>query len=84
MTFEVIVTTFLAGRGLSVDMVPITTGRDDQVSPEITDPALADAFRHYHARVALLDLVRNTANLSQSARQRMRPSRITLTNSDIR
>jgi hypothetical protein len=79
LTFEVIVTTFLVGRGLSLDMVPITTGRDDQVSPEITDPALAAAFRSYHARVALLDLVKNTANLSQSSRQRMKPSRIKLT-----
>jgi hypothetical protein len=83
LTFEVIVTTFLAGRGLSLDMVPITTGRDEQVSPEITEEALAHAFRRYHAQVALLDLVKNTANLSQSGRQRMKPSRIKLAATDI-
>ena len=49
MTFEVIVTTFLEGRGMSLDQVPITSGRDEQVSPEVTDKALADAFRGYHS-----------------------------------
>jgi len=34
MTFEVIVTTFLCGRRLSLDGVPLTTGKDDQVSPK--------------------------------------------------
>ena len=79
MTFEVIVTTFLAGRGQAVDQVPITSGQDDQVSPEITDPALADAFRRYHAKVAMLDFVKNTANLAQSSRNRLKPTRIKLT-----
>jgi hypothetical protein len=79
LTFEVIVTTFLAGRGLSLAQVPLTTGQDNQVSPEIIDSVLAEAFRRYHAQVALLDIVKNTANLAQSARQRMRPSRIALT-----
>jgi Protein of unknown function (DUF3223) len=78
MTFEVIVTTFLAGRGLAVDQVPVTTGQDNQVAPEITDPTLADAFRQYHATVAALDLVKNTFNLSQSARHRLKPTRIKL------
>jgi hypothetical protein len=78
MTFEVIVTTFLAGKGLAVDSVPITSGQDNQVSPEITDEQLCDDFRRYHAQVAALDLVKNTANLSQSARNRMKPTRIRL------
>jgi hypothetical protein len=69
---------FLEGRGLSLEEVPITTGRDEQVSAEITDSALAEAFRRYHANLARLDLVKNTANLAQSARNRMRPSRIVL------
>lgn len=79
LTFEVLVTTFLEGRGLSLEDVPITSGRDEQVSPDITDSALADAFRRYHANPARQDLVKNTVNLSQSARQRLRPSRIALT-----
>lgn len=78
MTFEVIVTTFLAGKGLSVDLVPLTTGQDNQVSPELADPALAEEFRRYHAKVAALDLVKNTANLSQSTRNRLKATRITL------
>jgi hypothetical protein len=78
MTFEVIVTTFLAGRGMSLNDVPLTDGRDNQVSPEITDSALKEAFRRYHAEIALLDLVKNTANLAQSARHRMKPTRIKL------
>jgi len=32
MTFEVIVTTLLVFRGLTVDAVPITTGQDEQVA----------------------------------------------------
>lgn len=79
MTFEVIVTTFLCGRGLSLDDVPLTTGKDDQVSPEVTDDALSEAFRAYHAGIARLDLVRNTVNLAQAGRHRLKEGRITLT-----
>jgi uncharacterized protein DUF3223 len=79
MTFEVIVTTFLAARGMPIETVPLTKGQDEQVSPEITDPALADAFRAYHATVANLDIVKNTANLAQASRHRIRTARITLT-----
>jgi hypothetical protein len=64
LTFEVIVTTFLASQGIAFDQVPLTSGRDEQVSLEITDAALAESFRRYHARVALLDLVKNVANLA--------------------
>jgi hypothetical protein len=78
-TFEVIVTSYLAARGLKVDDVPLTTGQDDQVSPELLDAELREDFRRYHAEIALLDLVKNTANLAQSSRQRLRPTRIKLT-----
>ncbi len=78
MTFEVIVTTFLCGRGLSLDDVPLTTGRDEQVSPEVTDEALRDNFRSYHARVARLDFVISSVNLAQAGRHRLRPGRIDL------
>ncbi len=78
MTFEMIVITFLAHRGLSLDAVPITTGQDEQVSAELTDVDLSEAFRQYHAQVAYLDLVKRTVNLSQASRSRLRPSRITL------
>jgi hypothetical protein len=79
MTFEVIVTTFLCGRGLSLDDVPLTTGKDDQVSPEVTDGALSEAFRTYHAGIARLDFVRNTVNLAQASRHRLKDGRVTLT-----
>jgi hypothetical protein len=78
MTFEVLVTTFLEGRGLGVQDVPLTSGEDEQVSPEITDSELSEAFRRYHANLALLDLVENKINLAQSARHRMKPTRIKL------
>lgn len=78
MTFEVIVTTFLCGRGLSLDQIPLTVGQDNQVSPEITDLALAEAFRSYHSSVARLDLVKNTVNLAQSSRNRLRDGRVVL------
>ena len=81
LTFEVIVTTFLAARGMVPEDVPITTGQDDQVSPELTDTALAEAFRDYHARVAKLDFVRSTANLAQSARHRVKSTRIKIAGS---
>jgi hypothetical protein len=78
MTFEVIVTTFLCGRGLSLDGVPLTTGQDDQVSPEVTDQTLSEAFRLYHSTVARLDLVRNTVNLAQASRHRLKDGRVSL------
>ena len=78
MTLRSLLLTFLAGRGLAVDQVPITSGQDNQVSPDITDTVLADDFRQYHAKVAALDLVKNTANLSQSGRNRLKPPRIKL------
>lgn len=78
MTFEVIVTTFLAGRGMSLDDVPLTSGQDEQVSPEITDEALKEAFRVYHASVAQLDFVKNTVNLAQSSRHRLKNGRVNL------
>lgn len=78
MTFEVIVTTFLAHRGLSPEDVPLTTGQDDQVSPAITDEALCVAFREYHARVARLDFVKSTINLAQASRNRLKKGRVIL------
>jgi len=78
MTFEVIVTTFLCGRGLSLDDVPLTTGQDDQVSPEVTDQPLSEAFRSYHSFVARLDLVHSTVNLAQASRHRLKDGRVSL------
>lgn len=78
MTFEVIVTTFLAGRGMALEDVPLTVGQDNQVSPEVTDEALGEAFRSYHTAVARLDFVKNTINLAQASRHRLKPGRITL------
>lgn len=78
MTFEVIVTTFLAGRGLSLDKVPLSTGQDDQVSPEVTDDALCEAFRAYHRDVARLDFVKIAVNLAQASRHRLKVGRVNL------
>jgi hypothetical protein len=78
MTFEVIVLTFLAARGMAYVDVPITEGRDNQTTAEITDLVMGEEFRRYHAKVALLDLVRNKVNLAQSGRNRMKPTRIQL------
>jgi hypothetical protein len=76
LTFEVIVTTFLEARGVGYDSVPITKGADDQVAPILTDNALAEDFRNFHARIAHLDFVSDRVNLAQSSRGRIRPSRI--------
>ncbi len=70
-----IVTTFLAGRGLSVDDVPITQGQDNQVVPEVTDADLQAAFIAFHASVAKLDFVKKDVNLSQASKNRIRPAR---------
>jgi hypothetical protein len=78
LTFEVLVTTFLQARGLSFDDVPITSGQDEQVSTEITDKDLAAAFLKYHAKTAQLDFVKDTENLAQSSRARIKPGRIRL------
>lgn len=78
MTFEVIVTTFLGARGMSLDDVPLTSGQDDQVSPEVTDEQLREAFRAYHAAVARLDFVQDTINLAQASRNRLKDGRVKL------
>src|SRR5665213_2189740 len=78
MTFEVIVTTFLCGRGLSLDGVPLTTGKDDQVSPEVTDEGLREAFRIFHAGIARLDFVKDSVNLAQASRNRLKAGRVSL------
>lgn len=78
MTFEVIVTTFLCGRGLSLADVPLSTGQDEQVSPEVMDQKLYEAFRSYHASVARLDFVKDTVNLAQASRHRLKDGRISL------
>jgi hypothetical protein len=54
MTFEVIVPTFLGGRGISLGDVLLKTGQDDQVSQEVSDEVLGEAFRAFHANVARL------------------------------
>jgi hypothetical protein len=76
MTFEVIVSTFLQGQGLAFADVPITNGRDEQVTPELTNAALSEEFRRYHAGLATLDFVKAGANLAQSAKHRVRSGRI--------
>lgn len=78
MTFEVIVTTFLASRGMSLTDVPLTMGHDNQVSPEVTDEVLGEAFRSYHTAVAQLDFVKKTVNLAQASRHRLKPGRVSL------
>jgi hypothetical protein len=78
MTFEVIVTTFLCHRGLSFDDVSLRTGQDDQVSPELVDEKLAEDFRSYHTNVARLDFIKNTSNLAQASRHRLKAGRVSL------
>lgn len=79
MTFEVIVTTFLEANGLGFEQVPITVGHDEQTAPDLTDAALVERFRAFHNKVARLDFVKDTVNLAQSSRARLRPTRISLT-----
>lgn len=64
---------------MSLDQVPITSGQDEQVSPQVTDQALAEAFRGYHSRVARLDIVKIAVNLAQSSRNRIKEGRVKLT-----
>jgi hypothetical protein len=51
---------------VSLNDVPLTTGQNDQVSPEVTYEVLSETFRSYHAEVARLEFVKNTINLAQS------------------
>ncbi|HEY3655223.1 MAG TPA: DCL family protein [Steroidobacteraceae bacterium] len=78
MTFEVIVTTFLAGRGLSLADIALTTGSDNQVSPEVVDADLCEEFPMFHSRVARLDFVKTSVNLSQASRHRLKVSRVSI------
>ena len=76
MTFEVIVTTFLAGRGLSYDQVPISRGADNQTKTVLTDASIAEQFKEYHKSVATLDFVKSSVNLAQASPNRIKKSRM--------
>ena len=78
MTFEVLVTTFLEARGMSVDDVQITSGVDEQTVPRMLDRSLAEEFRKYHINLATLEIVKKQVNLSQASRNRIRSGRINL------
>lgn len=71
-TFELLVVTFLAQRGMDFDAVPITVGTDEQTAPDVTDDALAEEFGRYHRSEAVLDLVKKSINLAQSSQHRLR------------
>jgi uncharacterized protein DUF3223 len=66
MTFEAIVTTFLAARGIALADVPLIADHDHR----ITDEALGEAFRTYHATAARLEFVKKTVNLARAYRDR--------------
>jgi Protein of unknown function (DUF3223) len=76
MTFEVIVETFLAGRGMRYEDVLITPNADNQTSPALTDTKLTEAFRKYHGTVAKLDFVKASVNLSQASKHRIKCGRL--------
>jgi hypothetical protein len=78
MTFEVIVTTFLAGKGLSLEKVLLVASADDQVRTQVADEQLREDFRRYHASVAELDFVKSSTNLSQASKSRVRRGRVLL------
>jgi hypothetical protein len=73
MTFEVIIETFLAGKSMSPEDVPIATPMDNQVAAKITDEGLCDAFRLFHARVARLNFVKKSVNAEQAGKNRIQP-----------
>ena len=58
--------------------MPLSIGQHEQVSPEVTDQALCEAFRSFHAEVARLDFVKETVNLAQASRHRLKDGRISL------
>ena len=76
MTFEVIVTTFLQGRGLRLEDVPISQAADEQVATTLTDKTTSEAFRQYHEGVAMLEFVKDRVNLAQSSKHRLKSGRI--------
>lgn len=56
-TFGSIVTAYLAERGLEHRALALVT-RPGQVAPDLADEAMAEDFRAFHRRVAVLDVVR--------------------------
>jgi hypothetical protein len=78
MTFEVLVTTFLTGRSLTVEQVPISAPADNQFSATITDAALLSDFVEYHRQLAQVDVIKKEVNLAQAARNRIRVARLVL------
>lgn len=82
LTFEAMVSAFLAAHGMTVDDVPLTVGEDDQTIPEITDKDFAEKFRVYHNMLGKVDVVKKNVNLSQASRNRIRAARLQLDKRD--
>lgn len=72
MTFEVIVQTFLAAQRIADPADHVTSGADNQYVSTFRDPAMAQAFRDYHGRVARLRWVSKERNLSLGPKHHLR------------
>jgi hypothetical protein len=72
MTFEVICTTFVASRKMTLEDLPITYGADNQLTATLTDNELGEAFRQYHHSVAKIRIVSKRRNLLEAGKHRLR------------
>lgn len=71
MTFQVIVTTFIAANKIEVKADMLSTPEDAQFSTTFVDEELQRKFREYHRSVASLRIVKARTNLSLGGSERI-------------
>ncbi len=71
MTFQVIVQTFIAGRGIKLDRSMLSIPQDNQFVATFEDRDIEKAFREYHGKVAQLRIISAKKNLSLGGSERM-------------
>tara|TARA_R110000787_G_scaffold259292_1_gene364604 strand:+ start:290 stop:997 length:708 start_codon:yes stop_codon:yes gene_type:complete len=77
-TFEMIVEFFLDHKNMNYNDVEISTGRDNQLTPEIMNSKLAEDFKTYHHKNAAVRVVKAEVNLSQATPNRIKKGQLTL------
>jgi len=72
MTFQVIVATFCAAHEIKISPHLLSRPSDAQFVTTFADLAIAERFRQYHRRVAVLRIVKAKKNLSLGGSERLR------------
>lgn len=65
-SFGTLAIAFLEARGITPDSTFVTPPADNQYQPRLADKVLADSWRAYHHKIAVVRVVAKGANLSRA------------------